>query len=298
LFNFCNFILVSSVVKLCSLLYLSHSWTRIRVAKVRWLRFYPVKSCGGFNVEQLECQVGGCVYRSVKDRQFMLINNDGMLVTGRTRPRMMLISPQITDGHLALDAPNMATFCLKLPVEGKTLTPGRVSVGLRNVTGVDCGDAVAQWLSEFLETPGLRMLCQTQLCQDDGNNIHYQDESAVSLVSEQSISDVNTKLNDPVTTTNFRSNIIVTAEKPYVEDKWINVFVNNVWFQRMFHTERCLMTTIDPETGVKHNEQQPLATLRTFRILPGYKKPCMAISLAVLNNGTVTVGDDVFITEQ
>lgn len=66
--NPATFLLASAAVKLFLLSHLSKRWSRQKVASVRILRFYPVKSCCGTEVQQLEVDSGGCVYRGVRDR--------------------------------------------------------------------------------------------------------------------------------------------------------------------------------------------------------------------------------------
>lgn len=57
-----------------------------------------------------ECDVDVC-------RQFLVVNSGGRRVTGTTHPRMFLIQTHITpEGHLTLDAPDMDTFLLHLPI--------------------------------------------------------------------------------------------------------------------------------------------------------------------------------------
>ena len=63
-----NFLVASAFVKLCSFFYLSKRWKKVNVGKITELRFYPIKSCRGFNVDYLECVKEGCVYQSLYDR--------------------------------------------------------------------------------------------------------------------------------------------------------------------------------------------------------------------------------------
>lgn len=292
-----GYLVASAVAKACLLTYVTSRWRRHHVATIRTLRFYPVKSCRGFDVDQLLCERGGTVYDGVRDRSFMVVDSEGRMVTGRTRPRMLLIEPRVSKGRLTLDAPGMTTCHLALPDTGTVPTAKKVSIhGTRDVVGVDCGDEVAAWMSAFLNTPGLRLIWQNQLEHD----LHYQDESELSVITLQSVEDINKHLSQPLTELNFRCSIVTNAStnEPYDEDKWTNLFIGDVWLQRLFHTERCLMTTINPETGVKSADQEPLTTLRTYRILPGYKKPCVAVALGVKQKGLVEVGQQVFATRE
>jgi uncharacterized protein YcbX len=63
----------------------------------------------------------------------------------------------------------------------------------------------------------------------------------------------------------FRPNVVVTADKPFAEDEWRRIRIGGAEFEVAWACTRCVLTTIDPVTGVKGPDGEPLNTLRGFR---------------------------------
>lgn len=92
----------------------------------------------------------------------------------------------------------------------------------------------------------------------------YPDETSYSLMNEASITDLNTRLDEPVTPQQFRMNFVVKGATAYEEDKWDWVKIGNVILRNVRPCTRCIFTTIDPETGTKNANAEPLKTLKTY----------------------------------
>lgn len=62
---------------------------------------------------------------------------------------------------------------------------------------------------------------------------------------------------------------------------------------------------MDPDTGIKDPDNEPMRTLKTFRLpskkdcefLPTHQhvKPCVAMEMLLLKSGTISVGDDIIL---
>lgn len=82
------------------------------------------------------------------------------------------------------------------------------------------------------------------------------------MINETTIEDLNDRLSDcQVSAHNFRPNIIVKSE-PYAEDEWKWVKIGDAIFRLIKPATRCVLTTVDPETGIKNEKGEPLKTLR------------------------------------
>jgi uncharacterized protein YcbX len=116
------------------------------------------------------------------------------------------------------------------------------------------------------------------------------------------VAELNQRLSDnKVTVKQFRPNFDVSnALAPFDEDDWVDIFIGDAIFRNIKPCERCVMTLIDPETGISDAEKEPLVTLRSYRLLePEFGlAPCMGINLVLLQPGTVRVGDKVFVTRR
>lgn len=184
----------------------------------------------------------------------------------------------------------------------------------------DCGEEAARWLSRFLlqEDIGLRLVYYTldRAARDvrTKNKIFplaestdtgaYPDASSYSLVTEASITDLNNRLDEPVTSQQFRMNFVIKgATTAYEEDKWDWVKIGDVVMRNIKPCTRCILTTVNPETGKKDAKVEPLKTLKTYRQIndPEIRphvgdSPVMGIHLGLRGpNGTVRLGDSVYV---
>ncbi|KAL0134400.1 hypothetical protein PUN28_001289 [Cardiocondyla obscurior] len=131
----------------------------------------------------------------------------------------------------------------------------------------------------------------------------YPDETSYTLANEASIADLNTRLDEPVVAQQFRMSFLVKGPSAYEEDNWDWVKIGNVIMRNLRPCTRCIFTTINPETGTKHPNTEPLKTLRSYRqitdpqIRPAVgDSPAMGIHLGLRGpNGVVRLGDPVYV---
>ncbi|CAG9565354.1 unnamed protein product [Danaus chrysippus] len=131
------------------------------------------------------------------------------------------------------------------------------------------------------------------------------DEVPFNLINEASIDDLNTKLQgNKVCYKNFRPNFLITGAEPYEEDDWKYVKIGENIFEVIKPCTRCIMTTIDPETGVRDSNAEPLETLKKYRQLenPDARRsagdsPRMGLQMALRsgNGGIVSIDDRVYV---
>lgn len=89
----------------------------------------------------------------------MVVSSEGQFVTGRTHPKMVLISPRVVGDKLILSAPEKPTIKIDFN-KLKDLPSSETYVWQQKVKTVDAGDEVADWLSHFIlgEDIGLRLV--------------------------------------------------------------------------------------------------------------------------------------------
>lgn len=113
---------------------------------------YPIKGCAGTSMGDALLTPAGLK----RDRSFMVISEDGVYRTQRRHPRLALVRPTVSpDGSRpTLDSADTTSGCGTVHLDVTTSAPRR-DVDLSGATfqGIDQGDEVAAWLSEFLGTP-------------------------------------------------------------------------------------------------------------------------------------------------
>ncbi|CAK8671907.1 unnamed protein product [Clavelina lepadiformis] len=121
------------------------------VGTVSQLFIYPIKSTRGVGVKEMMCTRKGSHFidQNVYDRSFMVIQSDGNMQTARAEPKLVLIATKVEDGILTLNAPGMPVLNVEIPINSKQAITCRVWG--EETLGVDCGDEVSQWLSDFLK---------------------------------------------------------------------------------------------------------------------------------------------------
>lgn len=92
-----------------------------QVGTVAQLWIYPIKSCKGVSVREAECTAMGLRCGHLRDRFWLVINEEGNMVTARQEPRLVLISLTCEDHILILSA--AYTKDLVLPITPPATNP-------------------------------------------------------------------------------------------------------------------------------------------------------------------------------
>lgn len=282
---------------------------RQQVGTVAQLWIYPVKSCKGVPVSAAECTALGLRSGHLRDRFWLVIKEDGHMVTARQEPRLVLVSITCEDDRLILSAPGMDQLVLpsKLPFSN-TVHDCRL-FGL-DIKGRDCGDEAAQWFTDFLKSEAFRVVqfekdmkgrASREILPPFVQNyqVAYPDCSPVMVLSEASLADLNTRLEKKVKMDHFRPNIVVTGCKAFEEDTWDELLIGSVEMKKILSCPRCIMTTVDPDTGVI-DRKEPLETLKSYRLCDPSEKqiykssPLFGIYYSVEKIGSLKVGDPVY----
>lgn len=87
----------------------------------------------------------------------------------------------------------------------------------------------------------------------------------------------------------FRPNVVIDGDIPFEEDAWPTVRIGDVELRTAEVCDRCVMTTIDPETLATGKE--PIRTLARHRRWDG--KTWFGTRLVPLGEGELRVGDEV-----
>ncbi|MGZ8867288.1 MAG: MOSC N-terminal beta barrel domain-containing protein, partial [Thermoanaerobaculia bacterium] len=74
------------------------------------LYVYPIKSCRGTALQSAAVGRRGILH----DREFMIVDGDGLMLTQRAYPRMVFVAPSITGEELAIDIPGYGATTVSL----------------------------------------------------------------------------------------------------------------------------------------------------------------------------------------
>lgn len=285
----------------------------MRVGKVSELNLYPVKSCPGIPLQSARAESAGLVSEGLYDRQWMLVRANGDFLSQRQYSKMALVRVSNHHDNIHLDAPGQPTLVLPKnpPVDQSRLMMTRVW-GLK-VLGMDCGDEAARWFQTFLQAEGVRLVVSSgpmpkkdssKMLKPWGNPAQpgdlalFSDCGGYLVMNDASLEDLNGRLQNKVTFKSFRPNIVVSGSQAFAEDCWEEIRIgetNPLYFRMLDPCTRCILTTVNPDTGERNKDRQPLETLKKFRCMPPYgDDPIFGVNAALDNNGTIQIGDPVY----
>ena len=230
------------------------------------LSIYPVKSLGGISLQQSAVERLGLH----NDRRWMVVDGRDRYLTQREQARMCLIQPEPRSGGLQLTAPGMG----ELQVKHSANMPRReVTVWDDRCASLDCGEEAANWLSRFL---GIN--CRLVYFPDDGQRAvdptfalpgditAFSDGFPILLITQASLDDLNSRLAEPVPMRRFRPNLVISGSGPFAEDQWKRLRIGDLTLRVVKPCSRCVIPTIDPASGKRDPEAEPLRTLGSYRM--------------------------------
>ena len=230
------------------------------------INIYPVKSLGGIRLKEAEVTDRGLKY----DRRWMIVDANGKFLTQRVLPQMSLINVGVDNNSLRFEHKLKAISKYSVPLEIYNNEQNEVVVFDDTVNAVYVSKEVDQWLSEALESK-----CRLVHMPDDSkrkvdtkyavNNqiVSFADAFPFLVIGQSSLDDLNSRLEEKVPMNRFRPNFVFSGGKPFDEDRMKSFKLNDVTFFPVKPCARCVVTTVNQETGTKG--KKPLATLASYR---------------------------------
>jgi hypothetical protein len=265
---------------------------------------YPIKSAAGVAVEEAEVEPWGLRH----DRRWLLLNPDGSVLTAREEPELLAFTAAPTeDGAIELSSSDGSTVRVPPPRDGPSL-PTSLS-RLESVRSA--GTEADRWLSSrldrpvhlgWLDDPRRRTVSEAHGGRP-GDSLNLSDAGPLLLTTIASLRQLNDWVAEvavargepPASTivmTRFRPSVVIDGpDLPFAEDRWKTVRIGGIEFRFGEHCDRCVLTTIDPET--RRNGKEPLRTLAQHRRWGG--KTYFGIRIIPLTTGRIRVGDAVTV---
>ncbi|MDD0976831.1 MOSC domain-containing protein [Pseudomonas fontis] len=259
---------------------------------------YPLKSARG---EALERSATGLL-GLVGDRRWMLVDRDsGRFLTQRAFAQMSQLSALYApDGGLLLSAAGQAPLHVAVPEASEALRG--VTIWRDTFRVPDAGDAAADWLSAFIGKP-VRLVHVPQertrfLPSGYGqidDRVAFADGFPLLLIGQGSLDDLVGRVGRPLAMERFRPNLVITGSTAFAEDGWKRIRIGTQDFRVLKPCSRCILTTIDPQTGERSDDREPLTTLKTYREKEG--DVMFGQNLVADGEGVLEVGMDVVVLE-
>ncbi len=206
------------------------------------------------------------------DRRWMLIDETaGRFLTQRALPQIGQLTALWSEaGGLNLSVPGRESLQVSLPDGDSALRD--VTLWSDCLQVPDAGDAAAAWLSQYLgRACRLVYVPATRARQIDrqyaaaGEQVAFADGFPLLLIGQASLDDLASRVGRPLEMLRFRPNLVVAGAAAYAEDSWRRIRIGEQTFKVVKGCTRCIMTTLDPETGERTSDREPLETLKGYR---------------------------------
>ncbi len=265
-------------------------------ARITTLCIFPVKGLRGGEVARASVAPIGLA----GDRRWLVIDPAGRFRSQRELAVMARVLAEPTPAGIVLSRAGGAPIEIACPEAGAETIP--VSIWQSTVPARLAGAAAAAWLSDALGAP-----CRLVWLADPtvrpvnpaygqaADRVSFADAYPLLLASMSSLDDLNRRLAHPIPMRRFRPNLVVAGTAAWAEDGWRRIRVGGASFRVAGPCGRCVVPSIDQESGERPDPKEPLRTLATFRRRQG--EVVFGINLIPDGLGEIEVGDNVSIQE-
>ncbi|MEQ9547508.1 MAG: MOSC domain-containing protein [Marinobacter sp.] len=257
--------------------------------RVHSLYIYPVKSLAGIAVSSFKMDDFGPSH----DRRWMIVDSERRFVTQRDYPMLARIQTALVGDCVRVSIPGEGDYLLQ-PGEDEA----RVLVWRDWVKAVygtaEASEALSRFCGVefhfvFMPDTSFRRVDAGRVTEE--RRVSFADGFPFLVTNLASLDELNGRLGTPVEMRRFRPNIVIEGAEAWSEDDWQQLLIGKQVFSLVKPCSRCVMTTVDPDTGVKGSDLQPLRTLGQYRrTVDGVIFGMNAIHEAP---GTVRAGDPV-----
>jgi uncharacterized protein YcbX len=260
--------------------------------KLTQIWIYPIKGLGGISLSSALVMEKGLQY----DRRLMLVDETNTAMTQREFPGMALFRSSIHDGQLTITRQGQS---IKLDLEKPPLSGMvRVNVWDDTVSCFEVDPSYSQWFSDLLASPCRLVYFPEENSRPVDPRYHVNHEQ-VSLadaypfliIGQSSLDELNSRLKEPLPMNRFRPNFVFSGGTPFEEETWRNFSVGTTRFVGVKTCARCIVPTIDQDTGERAPE--PLKTLSSYR--KRENKVYFGQNLVALDYKSVSIGDTITI---
>ncbi|TGD82812.1 MOSC domain-containing protein [Hymenobacter wooponensis] len=261
------------------------------------LYIYPVKSLGGIRLTEAHIDTRGLRH----DRRWLIVNERNQFMTQRQTAAMahLKVEPAY-NGFLLRHNERPELLPLFVPFEATPEKTLFVTIWDDMVFAWRARPECDEWLSEALGQ-SCKLVYMSDMVRRDAEPeynpintlVSFADGYPYLLVGQNSLADLNTRLAEPVNMDRFRPNLVFSGGEAFSEDSWRDFQIGEVTFRAVKGCSRCVLTTIDQQTGLKDPQSEPLRTLASFRTQNGKVK--FGQNVTGPATGTIRLGDSVSV---
>ena len=259
---------------------------------------YPLKSCMAEPLQQAAFDELGMT----GDRRWMLVDeSSGRFYTQRVLPQMSQLSVLWNGDGVTLSAPGLGSLDVRIPLDSEETLRG-VTIWRDSFRVPDAGEEAARWVSalvgkptRLVHVPAARARWLPSGYGTVEDRVGFADGFPLLLIGQSSLDDVSQKVGRPMEMLRFRPNLVVSGSEAFAEDGWKRIRIGDLHMRVLTPCSRCIMTTIDPATGERSADREPMTTLKTYREREG--NVWFGQNVVADGAGVVEVGMEVEVLE-
>jgi len=260
------------------------------------INIYPIKSLGGISLKSSVVENRGLQF----DRRWMLVDKENKFLTQREFPKMATVGVEILKNGLGVSSDGRS---LEIPFGIKAEETRIVKIWSSRCRAKIYEKPINDWFSDVLQTNCKLALMPEETTRkvnyfyavNKDDAVSFADGYPILIANEESLNDLNSRLETSVPMNRFRPNLVVSGADAFEEDGWKQIVIGGVFLHVVKPCGRCVITTIDQISGEKQGTE-PLKTLASYRIPKRSvkKKIIFGQNLIAENVGKViNVGDQI-----
>jgi uncharacterized protein YcbX len=257
---------------------------------IEQLWIYPVKSLTGIPLTSATLLTTGLA----GDREWMLVDADGLFLSQRKLPRMATIRTELRDGGLVLSSQGNGEIVIAQP-NGETRP---VKVWKSICDAFVASEEASEWLKQALATDAELHLVHfdkgrsrpTDPQRFGPYHTYFSDGAPYLSANLASLQALNQHLlmtqTAPVDIQRFRPNLVLSGLPAFAEHTYAYLRSTGGGAQLGLkdHCQRCSVITVDQSTGVASPTQHPFAALAELNSMPGKPKaPVFGVNTVLMD---------------
>ncbi|MCF6263071.1 MAG: MOSC domain-containing protein [Xanthomonadales bacterium] len=269
--------------------------------KLTAINIYPLKSCHRVELNEALITPLGLAH----DRHWMLVDDKHRFISARKYPQLLRLSVDIRSAGFVAAYKGLPGIYIRYPENTAERYP--VTIWKDEVAVLDAGDTAADWFSQVIGKSCRLVWSSTESARrlKPGNyppptmpagerQITFTDGMPILLTNTASLDELNSHLDETVSMHRFRANIVVDGRQAWEEESWQRIRIGELELQATKTCVRCILTTADPQTGVRDPQREPLKTLSRIHCQKN-RGAIFGMQFVALNSGTVKIGDHLKI---
>lgn len=255
---------------------------------------YPIKSITGIEQSSSWVEPQGLSF----DRRFMVASLNGRMVTARENPQMVRVKAALQANGLVLTYPEAKP--LHLNYADCVMDEVTCQVWKDEFQAYSTSQQANDWFS-FIIGKKVQLLFTGEQSNRQRKkiqtNVSFADGYPLLLVSQASLDELNQRSSSIHSMAQFRPNLVVCDTEAFAEDSWKRIRIGEVEFEVIEPCMRCVLTTVNPKTAMRNEQNEPLKTMATFRANES-GGVFFGQNLIAKNEGMILKNDKVIVLER